>query len=53
MDVCCCRAAVDDVFGKQLAILVHIFTKYPYSGTEFGAALFSRFPLGDYKFHLE
>jgi len=51
--VCSCRVAVDKVFGKKLASQLHIFTKYPYCGTEFGAALCSRLPLGDYKFHLD
>ena len=44
---------MDEVFGKKLATLLHIFTKYPYSGTEFGAALCSRLPLLDYKLHLD
>lgn len=30
---------MDEVFGKQLATLLHISTKYPCSGTEFGAII--------------
>lgn len=44
---------MDEVFGEKLAPMLHIFTKYPFSETELGAALCSRLPLGDYKLHLD